>query len=236
MLHRRLAAARRSRSAASRRRRRSGTRSARARARRPRRRHRRDQRDVLLRRRRSSGSRAASTRRTGRQLGAPSTRSTSFSRLRRYAIRSATVIIFRRWRWRTGVEVGHARHRAVVVHDLADHAGRLQPASLRGRPPPRSGRRARARRRFARASGNTWPGIDEVAPVERVGSIAAWIVRARGRAPRCRWSTPCAASTETVKAVPERRLVLWPTISEPELVAALPASSARRSARGRAWP
>ena len=28
-------------------------------------------------------------------------------------------------------EIGHARHRAVVVHDLADHAGRIEPGEPR---------------------------------------------------------------------------------------------------------
>ena len=36
------------------------------------------------------------------------------------------MIIFRPWRCAVALEVGHARHRAVVVHDLADHAGRVQ--------------------------------------------------------------------------------------------------------------
>ena len=36
------------------------------------------------------------------------------------------MIIFRPWRGAVALEVVDARHRAVVVHDLADHAGRVQ--------------------------------------------------------------------------------------------------------------
>ncbi len=51
-------------------------------------------------------------------------------------------------------EVRQPRHGAVVVHDLADHAGRKQPRhAARCRPPPRYGRRARARRRRAPPAG-----------------------------------------------------------------------------------
>ena len=57
------------------------------------------------------------------------------------------------------LEVGHARHRAVVVHDLADDAGGLQPGEAReidralGLPGAHEHAAALAR------SGKTWPGV-----------------------------------------------------------------------------
>ena len=50
-------------------------------------------------------------------------------------------------------QLRHARHRAVLVHDLADHAGRRAARRCaRDRPPLRCARRAPARRRFAHAA------------------------------------------------------------------------------------
>ena len=57
------------------------------------------------------------------------------------------------------LEVGHARHRAVVAHDLADDAGGLEPGEAReidralGLPGAHQHAAALAR------SGKTWPGV-----------------------------------------------------------------------------
>ena len=56
-------------------------------------------------------------------------------------------------------QVRQPGHGAVVVHDLADHAGRVQPGQrARCRPPPRCGRRGPARRRRAPPAGRRGPG------------------------------------------------------------------------------
>ena len=117
-------------------------------------------------------------------------------------------------------EVGHARHRPVVVHHLADDAGRVSGRrAARGRPQPRSGPSARARRRRLARSGNTCPGwTRSAAPLD--GSIATWIVCERSCA-EMPVVTPSRASIEIVKAVSERRLVVLGHRPQTELVAAL---------------
>ena len=93
------------------------------------------------------------------------------------------------------------RHRAVLVHDLADDAGRRE-----AREPRQVDRRLGLARALEHAagrarSGKTWPGWTRSYAVE-VGSIATWIVRARSWA-EMPVETPSRASTETVNAVPK---------------------------------
>ena len=115
-------------------------------------------------------------------------------------MRSAIEMICRPCSAANACERGEAGHRAVVVHDLGEHAGRV--AARRGGPgrrPPRCGRPASARRprgsgagrcgRAARGPRAGWPGRG--APSRS----------SPGRARRCRWSCRARASTETVNAV-----------------------------------
>ena len=71
------------------------------------------------------------------------TRRTSFSRWRRYRIRSAMVMRCSPCSSAKAWSCGQPRHRAVVVHHLGEHArlGEARPCG-RGRPRPRCGRRA----------------------------------------------------------------------------------------------
>ena len=144
----------RSRTAATRTRRRSGTRSAPASAPAPRRPSRPGRAPRGSGRRRRSRRRRRGTRPT--RWGSPPRRPgvTSTSRWRRYSIRSAIEISFRSNCSATFDELGQPRHRAVLVHHLADHARGEQPRErARGRPPPRCGRRGGARRRPWPAAG-----------------------------------------------------------------------------------
>ena len=111
------------------------------------------------------------------------------------------VPIFRPCRWAKADEVGQARHGAVVVHDLADHAGgRRGRPGARGRQRPRCGRRGPARRRRAPAAGRCGrAGRGRRRPL--AASIATCTVRARSAA-EMPVVTPSRASIETVKAVP----------------------------------
>ena len=86
-------------------------------------------------------------------------------------------------------EVAQAGHRPVLVHDLADDAGRdAGPPAAPGRPTPPSGRPGGGRRRRWRAAGRR--GRDGR------GRAASTPVRsppgssASGRRPRCPWSRP----------------------------------------------
>ena len=119
-------------------------------------------------------------------------------------MRSAIVIISRPCLLRELRQLGHARHRAVVVHDFADDAGRI--AARRCAPdrrPPRCGRRAPARRPSRARSGNMWPG--RARSRGRVaGSIAArTVARAVGRRDAGASCRPCA-SIDTQNAVSRR--------------------------------
>ena len=124
-----------------------------------------------------------------------------------------------------GDQVGHARHRPVLLHHLADDAGRDQARrGGRGRPRPRSGRCARARRRARARSGKTWPGwTRSCAPFD--GSTATWIVRERSCA-EIPVVIPSRASIETVKAVPYG-------VSLCSVIGRRPSSSQRSSVRQR---
>ncbi len=109
------------------------------------------------------------------------------------------VPILRPWRWAKVMEVVATGHRAVVVHDLADHAGRGEAGeprqvdrrlgvagSARSVPPSRA------------TNGKTWPGVTmSCGPHD--GSIAT-ATGARGR-PQMPVVTPSRASIETVNAV-----------------------------------
>ena len=132
-------------------------------------------------------------------------------------------------------QLRHARHRAVLVHDFADDAGRIQTRrSARDRPPPRSARRAPARRRCAPSAGNMWPGRARSDGRVR-GSIAASTVAARSAAEMPVLVTPFASIGHGERRV-ELRGVLRDHLRHVELRRAALRSSACRSARGRAWP
>ena len=122
-------------------------------------------------------------------------------------------------------EVGDAGHRPVVVHDLADDAGRVEP----GEPREVDGGLGLAdalehAARAARAAGRRGPGCTRSCGVES-GWIATWIVRLRSAA-EMPVVTPSRASTETVNAVPSGAS-LWSVIGR------RPSSSARSSVRQR---
>ena len=112
------------------------------------------ERDVLVRVRRSPCRRCTSTRRTPSEARVSATRRTSFSLCMRYWISCVTLMIFRLWRRAKRLQLRQPRHRAVLVHDLAEHARRIQARrACRDRPSPPSGRRGPARRPRARAAG-----------------------------------------------------------------------------------
>ena len=177
-----LRAARRSRSAPNGRRRRSGTSSARGPARPRRRRCRRTPARRAFPCRSGSRSRGCGTRRA-RSAARPRRPScTSHSVRIRYRIRSAIVIISSSCFFANLRQLRHARHRAVLVHDFADHAGRIRARRCApGRPPPRSGRRAPARRRRARAAETCGRAAPDPTAWSS-GSIAASTVAARSAA------------------------------------------------------
>ena len=144
---------------------------------------------------------------------------------RRYSIRSATVTMRDAVPRAVVDEVGHAGHRPVVAHDLADDAGRVEP----GEPRQVDGglglaRAAAGRRRRAPCSGWTWP---EWIRSWRsfVGSIATWIVRERSCA-EMPVVTPSRASIVFMKAVPSG-------VSLCSVIGRRPSSSQRSSVRHR---
>ena len=98
-------------------------------------------------------------------------------------------------------QVRDAGHRPVVVHDLADDAGRREPGEARevDRGLGLAGALEHAAAR-ARGAGRRGPGETRSCGVE-VGSTATWIVRARSAA-EMPVETPSRASIETVNAVP----------------------------------
>ena len=96
-------------------------------------------------------------------------------------------------------EVADARHRAVVVHDLADHAGRVQ-AGEAGEVDGGLGLAGALEHAAGAAfSGKMCPGWTRSRGVLS-GSIATWIVRARSCA-EMPVVTPSRASIETVNGV-----------------------------------
>ena len=110
---------------------------------------------------------------------------------------------------REALEVRHARHRAVLVHDLADHAGGLEPREAReidrrlGMPAAREHAAVdRAQRLQPARAGSDPPG--------RVPSaIATAMVRARSCADMPE-PTPSRASIGVANAVPNR---VWLPVS-----------------------
>ena len=85
------------------------------------------------------------------------------------------------------LQVGQARHRAVVVHDLADHR-RGRAAGHRARSQPASVWPARISTPPSSAcSGKMWPGCTRSA-AHGVAAPPPPARCARGRRPRCRWS------------------------------------------------
>ena len=99
------------------------------------------------------------------------------------------------------LQVGQARHGAVVLHDLADHGGGRS-AGHRGQVAAGFGM-AGAHQHAAvdRLQREDVAGLDQVAAASRCGATAACTVRARSAA-EMPVVTPSAASIETVKAVP----------------------------------
>ena len=194
-------AARRSRIASIRTRRRSSIPSARGSARRGRRRSPPARARRASGRRRGSRRRRTGTRRTGVGIVASATRSTSFSRWRRYSMRSAMEMIFRPCSRANRTQFGQPRHRAVVVHHLAEHAGRVQarqPREIHGRLGVPGA--LRAPRPRGSAAGRCGPGgRDPPAPV--AGSTIGTDRRRAVGSARCPCVTPRRASIETVNAV-----------------------------------
>ena len=144
-------------------------------------------------------------------------RSTSFSVRLRYSIRSATVTSFRPWRSQNS-EVGHAGHRPVVLHDLADDAGRREAREPRevdgGLRLPRALEHAAC----AGAGGNV-PGMDEV--VRRRGRVDGDLDRPRAVGSRDARRDAVAGLDGDGERGAELRLVLVGHLAQPELVAAL---------------
>ena len=97
-------------------------------------------------------------------------------------------------------QLRHARHRAVLVHDFADDAGRIRGRRCApDRRPPRSARRAPARRRRARAA-ETRARAARGPTASSSGSMAASTVAARSAA-EMPVLTSCLASIDTQNAV-----------------------------------
>ncbi len=99
------------------------------------------------------------------------------------------------------LELGHARHRAVIVHDFADHAGRLH--ARHAREIDRRFGVAAARKHAAvdRAQRLQPSGADQIAGLGVPSAIATAIVRARSCADMPD-PTPSRASIGVEKAVP----------------------------------
>ena len=97
-------------------------------------------------------------------------------------MRLATLPILRPCSRAEARELGHARHRAVVVHDLADHARGLQPGEPgeidRALGLPGADEHAA----LARAEREDVARAREVLRASSVGSMATWIVCARSAA------------------------------------------------------
>ena len=132
-------------------------------------------------------------------------------------------------------QVGDAGHRPVLVHDLADDAGRVQ-AGQAGEVDGRLGL-ARALQDAAagsRASGKTWPGwTRSCGPF--VGSIATWIVCARSARGDPGRDALARLDRDRERGL-VRRLVVVGHRPERELVAALLGEAEADEARARAWP
>ena len=99
-----------------------------------------------------------------------------------------------------GREIGNARHRPVVVHDLADDPGRnhaCEPGEI-DRRFGLAGALQHAASFCAEREDVSW--LHQIGGTE-LGSIATWIVRARSWA-EIPVETPSRASIETVKSVP----------------------------------
>ena len=147
-------------------------------------------------------------------------RSTSFSVRRRYSIRSATVTICSPCRSQYSIEVGHAGHRPVVVHDLADDAGRVEPGEPREVDRRLGLPGALQDAAGARPEREDMAGLDEV-----VGALASGRSRpgscARGRAAEIPVVDALARLDRDGEGGAERRLVALGHRPEAELVAPL---------------
>ena len=118
------------------------------------------------------------------------------------------------------LEVGHARHRAVVVHHLADHAGRVEPGS-RARSTAASGLPGALEHAAGlRLQREDVARLDEVLRPRAPRSIATWIVWARSCA-EIRVGDALARLDRDRERRLEGRLVLGRHQVEAELVAAL---------------
>ena len=168
---------------------------------------------------------------------ASAARRTSFSLRSRYWIRSAIVTILRPCVARELHQVGQARHRAVVVHDLADHAGGRQarePRQVDGAlglaGAPQHAALARAQREDVAGARRGRAGCASSA-------IATRIVCARSAA-EMPVVTPWRASIETVKAVPKAEVFSQSgtIIGRRSSLEPLLGRAAGRSARARTWP
>ena len=125
----------------------------------------------------------------------------------RYWMRSRIVIIRMPCSRQKRLELRHARHRPVLVHHLADDAGRVEARQ------PREVHRGlglagalRARRPARRAAGTC--GRAARGPPAASAGRSRRARSSRGRRRRCRWSCPCVASIGTQKAVPNCARVL----------------------------
>ena len=112
-------------------------------------------------------------------------------------------------------QVGHARHGAVVVHDLADDAGGLEPGQAREVHRALGLARAPQHAALARAQRENVARPHEV-PGLASSAMAASIVVARSCA-EMPVVTPSRASIETVKAVPKPGRVLVVGHHHPEV-------------------
>ena len=132
-------------------------------------------------------------------------------------------------------EVGDARHRPVLVHDLADDAGRVEARrAARGRPRPRSGPARSEHAAVACAQREDVARLDEVArPLRRVDRD---LDRARAVGGRDPGRDALAGLDRDGERGAERRLVVLGHLAQAELVAALLGQRRGRSGRARAWP
>ena len=128
---------------------------------------------------------------------------------RRYSIRSAIEISFRPCSAREADQLGQPRHRAVLVHHLADHAGREQPGEpcevdrrLRVAGAPEHAALFGAQREDVPGPGQSSASVS--------GSTIARTVAARSRA-LVPVVTPGRASTDTVNAVSSLRCCRRPS-------------------------
>ena len=140
----------------------------------------------------------------------------------------------RLWRWAKATRSGSRAMRAVVVHDLADHAGRDQPGQPRDIDrrlgmPGADQRAAVARHQREHVAG----GHDVVAPAFGVDRDRDGVRAVGAEMPVV---TPSRASIETVNAVWWRVPLDWLISDEAELLDALRGSSRGRSGRARGGP